>query len=213
MKKIIISGKLLESAYNSAIMSSSKKRQEAGFSKEKGDLELLLPCNPLLQVKEISLYCQSSGKPGQASAAPNDPMAGNDNGQGIFIGCPTHGPGLIVITEQRCNLTIGPGLAKGDLLYNGPYGLLKGCSLRAKQEVKCFPLSLEILFKLGLGLAEQGMIIPCQASRRSLSLPGARKTDAEQGMVIGKKRKLAKGGKNGACRDHVVFLSLRAGRS
>lgn len=113
----------------------------------------------LFQVEQIFFYLQSSGKTGQAAGASYHPMAGNDNGQGILISCPAHGPGLVYIAERGCNLAVGSGFAIGDFLYTGPDLLLKGGALRIQRQIKARSLVLKIFINPGLDPTEQAMII------------------------------------------------------
>lgn len=140
---------------------------------------------------------QAPGKAGQAAGASYHPVAGNDDGKQIFVGGPAYGPGFVGIAESRCDLTIAPGLSKGDLLHAGPDCLLERCSLGPERQIKYFSFSLEILIQLGFGLAEQGGSMMSMSFDRGcsrgkiLSCSIAWKINTDEGMIICNKRKLS----------------------
>mgnify|MGYP003309574904 CR=1 FL=1 len=103
----------------------------------------------LLQIQELLFQFQSSGIAGEFSAGADNPVAGDDDPDGIAVDSLTNGPGGLRTSDGSGDLTVGAGLPIGDCQQPVPDRNLEGRSFRGNGEIKALPASCQI-FRVGL---------------------------------------------------------------
>lgn len=89
-------------------------------------------------IEENLLQLNSWCKPANPAARTNQPMAGNDDRQGVFIGGLANRPGQMDITQPTGELSIGQDLAILYLSKGLPHSFLKLCTGEHERQIKSF---------------------------------------------------------------------------
>lgn len=106
-------------------------------------------------IQEDLLQLNSWCKPANPAARTNQPMAGNDDRQGVFISGLANRPGQMDITQPAGELSIGQGLAILYLSKGLPHSFLKLCTGEHERQIKVLQITPEIMIKLSAGLPER----------------------------------------------------------
>ena len=107
---------------------------------------------PPFQVQQVLLDIQPASITGQFAVGSDDPMAGNENGDRIFIVCHAHRPAGFFIADGTCNLLVGSCFTVRDLPQGFPYLLPEWRAFRFDGEIKGFSPAAEIFLQF-LGTA------------------------------------------------------------
>ena len=88
----------------------------------------------------------------QSPVCPNDPVAGNKDGDGVFIVGQANGAKAFGAADCLGDILVSARLTIGNLAEGAPYLFLKLRSRRGKRKRKGAALTREILLELSAGL-------------------------------------------------------------
>ena len=106
-----------------------------------------------LEFQELALDLDSVGEAGQGSGGTDDPMAWDDEGDGVGgVGSPDRTRG-VGISDLFCEVSVGSNRAERDLGEDAPDPMLKFRSLRREGDGEMLTLPRDVLknFLIGLG--------------------------------------------------------------
>jgi len=118
-------------------------------------------------VEQPPLAWKATRKAGQATAAPQHPVARDHDGDGVATHRSAHGPGAPGATDGPGQRPIGLRVSMGNLLECRPHGLLEGGAREGNRQRKPGSVSGQPLGELFRRCIEDGVrTIGCRDARR-----------------------------------------------
>lgn len=108
----------------------------------------------LFQRKQEAFDAEPRGIASQAAVGMDDPMAGDDDGEGVFAVGIAHGPAGAWASDVRGQHGVAPGLAVGDVLQSLPDAPLEGRAPHIERKAERAQAAVEIGVELPVGLPQ-----------------------------------------------------------
>ncbi len=109
----------------------------------------------LFQFQKICFFIQPTAVADQSSVGPDNPVAGDDYRNGIFVVGHAHRTGGFFVACNLRDLTVAPGLAVRDVLQGLPYPQLKSGTAGRKGQIEELALPGKILTQLNSRFLQQ----------------------------------------------------------